>query len=234
MIIAAVGDVLSPRYYKQFVEALEKLTVKPDLFLIAGDMVYRNNFEEYLKIKNALTGKIFCPIVACIGNNELEIVERLKNEIKEIRFLDDQSIILEILKRDVGIFGTTGVLDEPTSWLRRIYANPEMLFQQRLAVMQKHLLRLKTRYRILLTHFAPSYKTLEGENPAFYKQLGSLQAEKILIEMKPDLAIHATSLRGKKFAWVDTIPVFNVSFPLNQQIVVINTEELKPGLEKFV
>ncbi len=234
MLIAAVADVFSPRYYMEFLKALEDFNQKPDLFIIAGDVVYQNNFEEYVKIKNALMGKIFCPIIATIGNNEEEIEDKLKEEIKEIRFLNDQSIILTINYREVGIFASIGIVDEPTSYMRKKYANPEMLMEQRAIKMHKNLIRLKTRYRILVTHFAPTFKTLEGENPAFYKQLGSLKAEKIIIETKPDLVIHATATRGKKFAWVDTVPVFNVSFPLNKEIVLIDTEELKPGLEKFV
>jgi hypothetical protein len=36
-------------------------------------------------------------------------------------------------------------------------------------------------------------------------------------------------------AWVDSVPVFNVSLPVNKEIVVIDTEkDLKPGIAKFV
>ena len=43
------------------------------------------------------------------------------------------------------------------------------------------------------------------------------------------------SHKGRKQAWIDTIPVFNVAFPLNKEIVLIDTEkDLKPGLEKFL
>jgi hypothetical protein len=34
--------------------------------------------------------------------------------------------------------------------------------------------------------------------------------------------------------WFDTVAVFNVSLPLNRQIVIIDTEKLKPGLAQFV
>jgi hypothetical protein len=35
-------------------------------------------------------------------------------------------------------------------------------------------------------------------------------------------------------AWLDTVPIFNVAFPVNREIVIIDTEELKPGITKFV
>jgi predicted phosphodiesterase len=69
MLIAATGDVHSPRYYEEFVSALEKLQVKPDLMLLAGDMIERANVKEFEKINNALFGKVECPIVACFGKN---------------------------------------------------------------------------------------------------------------------------------------------------------------------
>ena len=84
-------------------------------------------------------------------------------------------------------------------------------------------------------HYAPTYKTLEGENPRFYGGLGWNAFENVIIEMKPDLVVHGHSHKGKKFAWVDKVPVFNVSFPVNEKkIVIIDTDELKPGLTKFI
>ncbi|MEM0333746.1 MAG: metallophosphoesterase, partial [Candidatus Aenigmatarchaeota archaeon] len=79
-----------------------------------------------------------------------------------------------------------------------------------------------------------TYKTLTGENPLFYQNLGSLELEKIILETKPNLVIHGHSHKGTKFAWIDSIPVFNVCFPLNKDLVLIETEKIKPGLQKFI
>ena len=65
MIIAATSDILSPRYFAGFVSALDRLQVKPDIFLIAGDMVFRADVNEFEKVSNALFGKIQCPICHC-------------------------------------------------------------------------------------------------------------------------------------------------------------------------
>jgi Icc-related predicted phosphoesterase len=236
MIIAAVSDVHSPRYYEQYVEAIGKLNVKPDLFLIAGDMIYRGSVEEYQKVYNVLFGKINCPIVACFGNQEFpEIREKIKESFKEIRFLDDQSIVLQIGGKSVGIFGSTGSLDTPTRWQKANIPNIERIFSQRIELAEKHLQRMFTDLKILLLHYSPTYKTLEGENPNFYSFLGSQLYENVIIKTKPSLVIHGHSHNGIKKAWVDTVPVFNVSLSVNKEIVVIDTEEdLKPGLEKFV
>jgi Icc-related predicted phosphoesterase len=236
MIIAAISDVHSPRYYDQYVEAIGKLNVKPDLFLIAGDMIYHGSFEEYQKVYNVLFGKINCPIVACFGNQEFpEIREKIKESLKEIRFLDDQSIVLQIAGNTVGIFGSTGSLDTPTKWQKANIPNIEKIYAQRIELAEKQLERMHTDLKILLLHYAPTYKTLEGENPNFYPFLGSQVFENVIIKTKPSLVVHGHSHLGTKKAWVDTVPVFNVSLTVNKEVVIINTEEdLKPGLQKFV
>ena len=40
-------------------------------------------------------------------------------------------------------------------------------------------------------HYAPTYKTLKGENPHVYNGFGSKRFEKIISETKPDFVIHS-------------------------------------------
>jgi Icc-related predicted phosphoesterase len=214
---------------------MESLKVKPDLFLIAGDMINRGEVQEWQKIYNVLFGKIFCPVVACFGNNEFQQNrEELKQKYREVRFLDDQSIVLDIGKLSIGIFGTNGGLDTSTPWQRANIPNIEQIFKIRYDLTDRHLQRMATNVKILLMHYSPTYKTLEGENPRFFSTLGSQAYENILLNRKPDLVLHGHNYRGTKQAWVETVPVFNVSLPLNKEIVIIDTEKLKPGLAKFV
>lgn len=235
MLIAATGDVHSPRYYGEFVSAVERLQIKPDLFLIVGDMVHRGEISEYEKVYNVLFGKITCPIVACFGNNEFQqLREELKQKYKDVRFLDDQSIILTIGTASVGIFGTTGSLDTPTPWQKANVPNIEKIYQSRYELADKHLQRMLTQFKILLMHYSPTYKSLAGENPRFFSSMGSQIYENILNARKPSLVLHGHSHRGTRMVWIDTVPVFNVSLPLNREIVVIDTDKLKPGLARFV
>ncbi|MEM7825004.1 MAG: metallophosphoesterase [Candidatus Aenigmatarchaeota archaeon] len=236
MIIAATADVHAPQYYEDFVRAIDIIQVKPDLFLIAGDMINRGEVQEYEKIYNALFGKITCPIIACFGNNELipDISQEIKQKFREIRFLKDDSTILKVGNITVGIVGTVGSLDVPTRWQMQNIPNIEGIYRQRIDLVDRHLQRMMTNFKIVLMHYAPSYKTLEGENPNFYGSIGSRVYENVLFNRKPNLVVHGHSHRGKKMAWFDTVPIFNVSFAMSKEIVIINTDELKPGLTKFV
>ncbi len=235
MLIAVTGDVHSPRYFDEYVRAVDNLIDNPDLFLITGDMVYRGDIDEYEKVYNTLFGKIKCPIVACFGNNEFtELRGELKRKYLNIRFLDDQSIVIKIGGMGVGIVGTTGSLETPTPWQRNNIPNIERIYKERVDFVERHLQNLRVGFRILLMHYAPTYKTLEGENPRFYSSMGWNVYENVLVRQKPDLVLHSHSHRGKKQAWIDTVPVFNVSLPIWHEIVLIDTEKLKPGLTKFV
>jgi Icc-related predicted phosphoesterase len=236
MIIAATSDVHSPRFFEEFVKAIDRMNVKPDIFLLAGDMISRGEVAEYEKIYNALFGKIKCPIVACFGNQEYQqMKDSIKQKYREIKFLDDEATVLQIGSTYVGIIGTTGSLDTPTPWQKANVPNIEKIYKERIGIVDRLLQRLRTHITILLMHYAPTYKTLEGENPRFYSSMGTQQFEPIIWSRKPTLVVHGHSHRGRKMAWVDTVPVFNVCFMLNKEIVIIDTEkDLKPGIAKFV
>ncbi len=237
MLIAATSDIHSPRYYEDFVKAIDKLQVSPDLFLLAGDMIERGNPpEEYGRVYNALFGKVSCPIVACFGNNEFipDIRTQLKLKMKDIKFLDGEAIEIKTGYDTVGIVGTIGGLDTPTNWQRINIPNIEKVYQERMQTVDKFLHRMYAQIKIVLMHYAPTYRTLVGENPRFYGGMGSQMYENVLLQRKPSVVIHGHSHRGSKSAWIDTVPIFNVSFPVNREIVVIDTEKIKPGLAKFV
>lgn len=236
MIIAATADVHAPQYYEDFIRALDRVNVRPDLFLLAGDMINRGDLNEYDKIYNALFGKFSCPIVSCFGNNEFqELRDKIRQKYTDIKFLDDDSLIMKIGAASVGIVGTTGGLDTPTPWQKNNVPNIEKIYQERVSFVDRHLLRLAVDLKIVLMHYAPTYKTMVGENPRFFTSMGSKMYEPVFLERKPNLVIHGHMHRGTKQAWLDTIPIFNVAISLNHNIVIIDTEkDLKPGITKFV
>jgi len=237
MIIAATSDIHSPRYFDLLVKSIENLHIKPDIFFLGGDIIYRGNVNEYQKVYNVFFGKITCPIIACFGNEEFgpEIRVLIENQVPDIKFLDDESLTLDIDNKSVGIVGSIGSLDRPTFWQRNNIPGIYDTYKKRIETVENLLSFLKTDIKILLIHYAPTYKILEGENPRIYAELGCNNYERVLREQKPDIVITAHSHQGKKEAWIDTVPIFNVAIPLHKEIVVIDTEkDLKPGLEKFI
>ncbi|MBU5689595.1 MAG: metallophosphoesterase [Candidatus Aenigmatarchaeota archaeon] len=238
MIIAATSDIHSPRNYELFVRSLDNLTDKIDLFLLAGDIVDQGNVEEYQKIINALFGRINCPKVACFGNSEFgreqteKIIQRYSNEIT---FLDDESIVLDVKNSKVCIVGSKGSLDRPTYWQYKNIPGVEEEYRNRVRIIREKLFSTQAEFKILLTHYAPTYKILEGENINAYPELGSQLMENVILEVKPNLVVCGHAHKGKKMTRIDGVPIFNVGLSLNGKIVVIDTErDLKFGLEKYI
>jgi Icc-related predicted phosphoesterase len=233
--IAAVSDVHSPLFFEIFKASLETIK-EPKIFFLLGDIYERGySMKEYRKVVEAIRKKFTCPIVACFGNDEFEQdYEKIKADNPEVIFLVDEKWEGEIDGRSIDIVGTKGCLDKPTWWQKRNIPNIEGIYRERLERIRNLLNSLKAEIKILISHYALTYKTLEGEKPERFGGLGCKKFEKILIETKPTLAMHGHSHHGKPFTWVNSVPVFNVAIPLNKSVVEIDIDNLpKRGLEKF-
>ncbi|MEM5792933.1 MAG: metallophosphoesterase [Candidatus Aenigmatarchaeota archaeon] len=241
MLIAATGDIHSPINYELFIKSIDNLHISPHLFLISGDIVDRKSakdevtIKEIRKVSNAIFGKINCPIISCFGNNEFEQDwEKIIKSNPEIKFLQDESMVLEIEGNKVGIVGSKGSLDRPTIWQRKNLPDITNIYQKRVEKINELLLGLNVDYKILLIHYPPTYKILSGENPSYYPELACSSLERLIVETKVNLVITGHVHKGKKEVWINGTPVINVGLTLNNGIVVIDTEKLKRGLSRFL
>ncbi len=224
MIIAACGDIHSPRYLGLFKESVKRVP-EPDVFFLLGDIVMKNRVEEYRNVLDLLK-RFDCLKIGVFGNEEyVQDEERyLKLYGDEVIFLRDESRVFRINDVEVGVVGTRGALDNPTFWQRKNLPGIEAVYRERVLRVRKLLLNLKCQLKIFLTHYAPTYKVLRGEkNPKYFPQMGSRKFERVIIEGKPNLVFTAHSHKGSSTVYVDNIPVHNVSLPLNRRICIIST-----------
>jgi Icc-related predicted phosphoesterase len=238
MLISTVSDLdILGVDIEPFWEVI-KLAKEPDLFLLAGDIYEFRNPEIYgLIIDFFKLKKWNCPIIAVFGNREFdEDLDEIKKICKNrITFLDDESIELKIKDKKVGIVGTRGSLDVPTWWQSTHVPDIRKAYLERIKKCEELLEKLKVDIKILLSHYAPTYKTLVGEDKKIYSSLGSRKFEDTLIKTKINFAVHGHAHYGTSLAFVDSIPVFNVAFNISRKIVEIDPYNLpKPGLHKFV
>ena len=238
MIISAIAD-LDPLGVdlEPFWEMIKKSN-EPDLLLLGGDIYEYRSPEIYgLIIEFIKLRKWRCPIIAVFGNREFdEDVDDIKKICKNrIVFLNDESVELKIKNKKVGIVGSRGSLDIPTWWQSHHLPNIRKEYSDRIEKCKELLENLKADIKILLTHYAPTYKTLKGEDPRVFSGLGSKKFEDVIIKTKPTFAVHGHAHYGIPLAFVDSVPVFNVCFTIYRKIVEIDSENLpKPGLHKFV
>lgn len=195
MKIYAVADVHYPRYGAEFSHALSGLS-PPDLLLLAGDMVNRGSAMEYPRVLDTITdalGESF-PILACFGNEEYsEVRDKIKKLVsRRVLLLDEKSTTVTIDEHTIGIVGTQGSLDKPTSWQKRNMPGIRDEFGRR-ASRAEHLLkrvRAKSEYTILLMHYSPCIETCEGEDERGFAWLGSRKFYTIISNVQPNLVVH--------------------------------------------
>ncbi|MFH1229586.1 MAG: metallophosphoesterase [Candidatus Aenigmatarchaeota archaeon] len=236
MLISCVSD-LDSIDMEFFWEAI-KMAKNPDLLLMAGDMYDFRSPETYGLILDFFKlRKWDCPVVAVYGNHEFdEDIDDIRKICgKRVTFLDDESVELKIGGKKIGIVGTRGSLDEPTWWQSKQVADVRKAYTDRIKKCEGLLSGLKSDVKILLSHYALTYKTLVGEDKSFFSGLGSKKFEKVLTGTGTSFAVHGHAHYGRPLAFVDSIPVFNAAFEITRKIVEIDPDNLpKAGLHKFV
>lgn len=217
--ILAVADVHSPKYLSEFKSALKGLKV-PDIFLIAGDMIFRGQVTEYARVLDVIEEELGAefPIIACFGNEEYSEVRDDIIDLTEERmlFLDEKSTVVEVGNVSFGIVGTQGSLDKATRWQRRNIPSWKGVFERRAKRAASLLKKMEGEVdrKILLMHYSPCLETCEGEEDKAFSWLGSRKFYRIVLEQQPDLVIHGHVHNSTRHtAQFGSTHVRNVAFP---------------------
>ncbi len=239
MNIAAVGDVHSPKFLKEFREALSKLDERPDIFLMNGDMIYKGSIQYLRAVIDEIHSRLGeVKIVSCFGNEEFESVrDRLRSMYPEIRFLDDEYTVLKFDGFKLGIVGTQGSLLKPTSWQARNIPGIAERYRARIGKVKNMIVEVKkvADYVILLMHYAPSFKVMEGEDKRIYQWLGHPGYEKVIMETQPDLVIYGHLHNAKILEYtLGNVKLLNASLPARGEILTVEVKVEKRGLLKFM
>ena len=219
-----LGDDIEP-----FFEVARE-SKEPQLLLLAGDMYDYRMPKRYAELviffRKEMRWK--CPIVAVPGNHEFDedLPKVIKSIGKEMIFLNDEKVILNIGGKKVGIVGSRGALDEPTMWQMHNVVSVKDIYKLKISIIKKLLMGMKADIKILLTHYAPTYMTMEGEDISIFPGLGTRKLEPVMKETGVTFAVHGHAHYGLPFAKASGTPVYNVAFLVNNRIVEIDTNKL--------
>lgn len=231
MRILAVGDIHADRY-REALEARLGHAGAVDLVLLAGDITERNDVEAFGEVLATLERHTDAPIVAIFGNEEWADSHEAYRKAFPITFLHDEAIRLEANPTPLYVVGSTGSLDTPTWWQRTHL--PHIVEEYAERVRHLDALLDAEEYRILLTHYAPTTRTLVGEGEGWWEQLASRSLEAVVLRRRPELVIHAHAHKGIPYAALTTaqatltdftkhraIPVYNVAFPVRDDVTIL-------------
>ena len=220
MLIVASSDIHAPLKLKDFEDSLLDIKGDPDYILLAGDIVDRNQHFYLKKVYTII--KSFFPnskIYSVFGNNEyIEYREMYKKDYGFMNWIDDSYVDLG----DYYLVGTEGILDSPTLWMRKNMPNIVEFWRTRLKRIEELLRMLNDKPVILLSHYAPTCKTVFGD-PAPTSFLCSRKMENLLLKYKHiKIVIHGHAHSAK--IWntkVGHITSFNVSFYVHNKPCII-------------
>jgi len=228
--VAAVGDIHAPKFLNEFERSLSAIDATSiELFLLAGDLILRGNYDNLNYVLDSIEQNgVKCPVLACFGNEEYSSIRDDMRRLagRKLRFLDDESVELKVRDIKVGIVGSQGSLECPTPWQARNIPNIERTYSERVDRLVQLLDSLKADLKILLLHYPPTFKVLEGEPKAFYRYIGCNQCERIISKERVDAVICAHSHMGSALAVVNNVPVHNVSLPSVHKISEIEVSKL--------
>ena len=226
--VACVSDVHSPRYLDLFKITLRKIRdIEIDLFLLAGDMIYKGDFEQLNSVIAALEENgVKFPVYSCFGNEEYDnLYEKLRGIGKsKVIFLEEELVSIKIREFSVEIIGTKGSLKDPTWWQAKNIPDIREIYRERVKIIDELAAKFVADIRILLFHYAPTHLTVIGEPERAHPQMGAPAYEKIILnnKYKINAVFHGHAHRGKKFALLkNRIPIYNVAMPLRKSITVV-------------
>ncbi|MGC9182416.1 metallophosphoesterase family protein [Caldisphaera sp.] len=221
----AASDIHYPHYFDLFKKSLNNISEEPCLFLLAGDIIDKGKIEGAKPVFESIFNKFpNSKIVATFGNDEWnELWDKLKEEYSNIDWIVDDYKVYSCNNISISVIGTPGALDKPTRWQIKNIPNIQEIYNNRLTKIRELLIKAKkiSQKTILLSHYALSKLTLKGENPYSYGELYSSKMEKIIVETRPDVAIHGHAHRGTAYALLQNIPIYNVAIPLVKNITKI-------------
>ncbi len=218
MRILATADIHSPKYLRKFerVISIYKHEIENiDVALIAGDLMEKGNLNGLRQLVQVIRRFTQVQIYACPGNEDYdEAIEKAQKLIEDIRWIIDEKISVDIRNRKLTIIGSKGVLDRPTAWQARHIKNIYEIYRKRLELLTKLINETDNNiYSILLIHYAPTYKTLEGEDQKIWCYLGTSRLEKPISERNL-LVIHGHAHRARRrVVKLGRSIIINASFP---------------------
>lgn len=237
MKIIATGDIHSPKFLEKFKESLREINFNEiKLFLLAGDIVLKNNFNEIKNVLSIIREFFKGEIISCFGNEEYENSIDKYLEYSDIKWLNDEVYTINLDNKRISIIGSKGSLDRPTFWQRKNIKNIWEIYKKRIDKIDSMLKSLSSEIKIVLTHYPPTYKTLIGETERAWPEMACKKFEKIIEKYQPNLWIHAHAHNSIIHeSYIGGTLILNVSFPARKGVTIIDLPKIMEGrLTSFI
>jgi Icc-related predicted phosphoesterase len=222
--IAAAGDLhCSEQHRDEVAQSMAALEGTADLVLLAGDLTTTGDPDQAQVLADACA-PLQIPVFAVLGNHDWHAARRdelvMVLQDAGVRVLDRDWAICQVSGTDVGIVGLKGFVggfpgshlpDFGEPLLREVYRETS----RDVDALDRGLREVaQCPTRIVLLHYAPTYKTIVGEAEGIWTFLGSERLGGPIAEHEPDLVLHGHAHGGTFEGKIGSVPVYNVSVPV--------------------
>ena len=222
--VAAVGDIhVSEATFDLYREMLRNLHGKVDILALCGDLTNRGLPREAELLADELH-RLRLPTVAVLGNHDVECGHQ--DEVTKI-LCGAGVVMLDEEPHEVmgvgfaGVKGFCGGFDQH----ELSHFGEDMIKRfVRESVdeglrLESSLMKLRTRHKVAVLHYAPIRETVVGEPPEIFPFLGSSRLAQPLDRFAVDVAVHGHAHHGShRGTTTGGVPVYNVSYAIMQNL----------------
>ena len=231
--VYGVSDIHSPRYlglYRSALAGVDDLKI----LILAGDIIDKGRHQWLKPVIEAVLSRFpRARLIGVYGNEEYEEARSSLYRYPGVEWLDDSYTVVDKGSCRLAVVGTTGALDRLTRWQRRHKPELAEVYRRRPRVLAGLISEARSVADavVLVSHYALSSATIVGEPRRVWPELYSRSMERLLAEARPDAAVHGHAHRGRPYALVGGVPVYNVALPLTRRLTRIVG---RMGLDSFL
>ena len=219
--IAAAADVHASESIRERVEAaFARVEDEADVILLAGDLTTTGEPEQAMVLADACRG-LSIPVFAVLGNHDHHAgkADEVTAVLAEagVRMLDRAWATCEVAGVELGVVGVKGFVggfpgcvlpDFGEPLLRGLYAEASAEADAIARGLQEI---VHCDLRVVLLHYAPIARTIDGEPPGIHTYLGCERLATPIAENGADLVLHGHAHAGSFEGCIGEIPVYNVA-----------------------
>lgn len=219
--IAATADIHYGKHSKgKMIQLFETVSREADVLLLCGDLTDYGLPDEAELLAADIRAHLRVPAIAILGNHDFESAQpKAVCEVLDaagVTMLDGEATELN----GVGFAGVCGFGGGFGRQMLNAWGEPLIKHFVQEAIdhalrLEQALATLQTEKRVVLLHYAPVRKTVEGENPEIFPFLGSTRLEEPINRLRVTAVFHGHAHNGsEEGASATQIPIYNVSVPL--------------------